>query len=275
VFTVYEYDRRGRGDSGEADPYAVEREVEDLAAVIGAAGGPAFAFGHSSGGALVLEAAASGVPVRGLAVYEPPYIEGPTYEFADQLAELAAAGRDSDVAAAFLTLMGTPAAVLEQMKAGPYWQHMTAYSHTLAYEVRLCHDGRIPLDRLAKISAPALALAGGASPAWAQEGARAIAASVQHDPARPVPDLGLIGVGAVRAARDAGPQPDGACGLATGPGPVFAVVLTLPAVISAVAAPIPIRIHERFGAPSRDERTDMHRCVGVVDTLLVLVHGSP
>jgi pimeloyl-ACP methyl ester carboxylesterase len=100
------------------------------------------------------------------------------------LAEMAAAGRESDAAEAFLTLMGTPAAVLDQMKAGPYWQHMTAYAHTLAYEVRLCNDGRVPLDRLAKISAPALALAGGASPAWAQEGARAIAAAVPNGRAR-------------------------------------------------------------------------------------------
>lgn len=184
VFTVYEYDRRGRGDSGEASPYAIEREVDDLGAVIGAAGGTAFAFGHSSGGALVLEAAASGVPIRGLAVYEPPYTDGPTYEFADKLAEMAAAGRESDAAGAFLELMGTPATALEQMKAGPYWQHMTSYAHTLAYEVRLCNDGRVPLDRLAKVSAPSLAMAGGASPAWAQEGARTIAAAVPNGQAR-------------------------------------------------------------------------------------------
>ena len=184
TFTVYEYDRRGRGDSGEAGPYSVEREVDDLAAVIGAAGGSAFAFGHSSGGALVLEAAASGVPIRELAVYEPPYTEGPTYEFADRLAEMAAAGRESDAAGAFLELMGTPAAVLEQMKAGPYWEHMASYAHTLAYEVRLCNDGSVPVDRLAKISAPTLVMAGGASPAWARGGARTIAAAVPNGQAR-------------------------------------------------------------------------------------------
>lgn len=184
AFTVYEYDRRGRGDSGEAGPYAVQREVEDLAAVIGAAGGPAFAFGHSSGGALVLEAAASGVPIHRLAVYEPPYTDGPTYEFAGKLAGLAAAGRESEAAEAFLALMGTPAGVLEQMKAGPYWAHMASYAHTLAYEIRLCNDGRVPLGRLAEISAPTLAMAGGASPAWALEGARAIAAAVPSGQAR-------------------------------------------------------------------------------------------
>ena len=174
----------GRDPGPGRRPGRVVLDAPQLAAVIGAAGGPAFAFGHSSGGALVLEAAASGVPIRGLAVYEPPYTEGPTYAFADRLAEMAAADRESDAAEAFLELMGTPAAALEQMKAGPYWQHMTPYAHTLAYEVRLCNDGRVPVDRLAKISAPTLALAGGASPAWAHEGARAIAAAVPGGQAR-------------------------------------------------------------------------------------------
>src|SRR5438105_3950516 len=130
TFTVYEYDRRGRGDSGEAGPYAVEHKVEDLAAVIAAAGGSACAFGHSSGGALVLEAAASGVPLRRLAVYEPPYTEGPSHEFAARLADLAAAGRKSDAVEAFLALMGTPAGVLKQMKAGPYWERMESFAQT-------------------------------------------------------------------------------------------------------------------------------------------------
>jgi pimeloyl-ACP methyl ester carboxylesterase len=97
---------------------------------------------------------------------------------------MAVAGADSDAAEVFLALMGTPAGVLEQMKAGPYWQHMTAYAHTLAYEVRLCNDGRVPQDRMAKISAPTLAMAGGASPAWAQEVAHAIAAAVPGGQAR-------------------------------------------------------------------------------------------
>jgi hypothetical protein len=87
--------------------------------------------------------------------------------------------------------------------------------------------------------------------------------------------FGLLGVGAVRAARDAEPEPDGARGLATSPGPVFAMVLTLPAVIGAVATRIPIRIDKRFGAPSRDQRRNVYGRVRVVDTLLVLVHGCP
>jgi hypothetical protein len=99
--------------------------------------------------------------------------------------------------------------------------------------------------------------------------------SAQHGPARSVPNPGLIAVGAVRAAGDADPQPDGAYGLAASPGPVVGVMLPLHAVLGAVAAPIPIRIHQRFGAPSRDQRKDMHRRVGVMDTFLVLIRGSP
>jgi pimeloyl-ACP methyl ester carboxylesterase len=180
TFTVYEYDRRGRGDSGNTEPYAVAREVEDLGAVIAAAGGSAYAFGHSSGGALVLEAAAGGVPITRLAVYEPPYTEGPSSAFAAELAELAAAGQSSAATEAFLRLMGTPSEVLAQMKAGPYWAHMTAFAPTLAYEVWLCNDGSVPADRLASISAPTLALTGGASPAWAGDAVRAIAAAIPN-----------------------------------------------------------------------------------------------
>jgi pimeloyl-ACP methyl ester carboxylesterase len=184
AFTVYEYDRRGRGDSGEAGPYSIQREVDDLAAVIGAAGGSAYVFGHSSGGALALEAAAAGVPVRALAVHEPPYTEGPTQEFAARLAAMVAAGRESDATAAFLALMGTPAGVIEQMKTGPHWAHMESFANTLAYEVGLCNEGSVPVDRLAKISVPTLALAGSVSPAWARDAAHAIAEVVPNGQAR-------------------------------------------------------------------------------------------
>jgi pimeloyl-ACP methyl ester carboxylesterase len=180
TFTVYEYDRRGRGDSGEIGPYSIDREVDDLAALLHEAGGAPFVFGHSSGAALALETAAAGVPVRGLVVHEPPYTEGPTDAFAAQLAEMAATGRRSDVAEAFVRLQGLPDEAVEQMKAAPYWEHMESFAHTLPYEVRLCNNGSVPVDRLTKISAPTLALAGGTSAAWAQEGARAIAAAVPN-----------------------------------------------------------------------------------------------
>jgi pimeloyl-ACP methyl ester carboxylesterase len=180
TFTVYEYDRRGRGDSGETGPYSIDREVDDLAALMHEAGSAPFVFGHSSGAALALETAAAGVAVRGLVVHEPPYTEGPTDAFAAQLAEMAAAGRRSDVVEAFVGLQGVPDEAVEQMKAGPYWEHMESFAHTLPYEVMLCNNGSVPVERLTKISAPTLALAGETSAAWAQEGARAIAAAVPN-----------------------------------------------------------------------------------------------
>jgi pimeloyl-ACP methyl ester carboxylesterase len=174
-FTVYTYDRRGRGDSGGDGAHPVEREVEDLAAVIAAADGEAFVFGDSSGGALALEAAAAGAAVRRLAVYDVPYTAGPTSKLADHLDDLVSQGRPGDAAEAFLTMMGTPAGAIAGMKAGPHWAHMEAFAPTLAQDVRLCNDGRVPTERLRAIAAPVLALAG--SP-WAKDAAAAIATAV-------------------------------------------------------------------------------------------------
>jgi pimeloyl-ACP methyl ester carboxylesterase len=184
AFTVYEYDRRGRGDSGNTPPYAIKREVEDLAAVIEAALEPAFVFGQSSGGALALEAAAGAVPIRALVVNEPPYTEGPTRAFAQHLEELVDAGQGTQATAEFLELSGTPPAVIAEMKAGPSWAHMQAFAPTLSHEVRLCNDGEVPSRRLREVLASTLALAGELSPAWAHDGARAIAEEVHTGEAR-------------------------------------------------------------------------------------------
>jgi pimeloyl-ACP methyl ester carboxylesterase len=183
-FTVCEYDRRGRGASGNTSPYAVEREVDDLAAVLAAVGEPAFVFGHSSGGSLALEAAAAQVPVRALVVHEPPYRGGATVEFAERLENLVADGRPSAATEAFLELVGTPSAAIQQMKAGPQWARMEEFAPTLSYEVRLCNDGVVPVERLAGMSIPVLALAGETSPPWAYKGARAIAEVLPNGQAR-------------------------------------------------------------------------------------------
>ena len=188
LFTVYEYDRRGRGDSGDTLPYSTAREVEDLAAIVEAAGGSALGFGHSSGACLVLEAAASGVPLRKLAVYEPPYTDGPSIEFGDRQAELLMENRRTEVVERHLTLVGMPAEAIQQMKDGPYWEHMLSFAPTLVYEIRLANDGQPPIDRLAKISIPILALAGGASPAWSREVAQVVAATVHNGQLRVLPD---------------------------------------------------------------------------------------
>jgi pimeloyl-ACP methyl ester carboxylesterase len=176
-FTVYEYDRRGRGDSTDTAPWAIAREVEDLAAVVAQAGGSAFLFGHSSGGALALEAAARGVPTRGVVAYEPPYTTGPSTTVGDELDALVAAGQHSEAAERFLALF-TPPQVISQMKAGPYWAHLQSFAGTLPYEVRLSNDETVPTDRLAAITAPTLVLAGGDSPDWARDTAERVAAAI-------------------------------------------------------------------------------------------------
>jgi pimeloyl-ACP methyl ester carboxylesterase len=171
AFTVVEYDRRGRGASGDGNgrPDPIESEVEDLEAVISAAGEPAFVYGHSSGALLALEAAARGVGMRRLAVYEPPYTGEyhPGDAFGERLDELVAAGRRDEAAEAWMAMTGTPRPVIESIKAGPDWGHRQALAHTLSRDLRLANGGQVPTERLSRIDVPVLAMAGGASPPWA------------------------------------------------------------------------------------------------------------
>ena len=179
-FTVWRYDRRGRGDSGDQPPYAAEREIEDLTAVIAAAGAPALVYGHSSGAALALEAAAGGVPVTKVAVYEPPYTGdgGPSAAFGAELAALVADGQRGAAAERFILRTGAPADAVAAMRTSPYWPRMEAMAHTLPYDITLCNGGVVPAERLAGIAVPVLALAGGNSPDWAQQAVHDIAAAV-------------------------------------------------------------------------------------------------
>lgn len=184
-FTVAHYDRRGRGDSGDTAPYAVAREIEDLAAVIGAVGGSALVYGMSSGAALALEAAAAGLPIERLAIYEPPYIPDatrptPGAEIARRLAELSAAGRRDDAVSLFLVEAGVPEEALAHMRGTPMWPGLESVAHTLAYDGTIMGDGTVPAARVATIAAPLLVIDGGASPAWAAEAANAVAASAQN-----------------------------------------------------------------------------------------------
>lgn len=181
-FTVYEYDRRGRGDSGDAATYAIECEVEDLNAMVVAAGGSAYVYGHSSGAALALEAAARDVTIRKLVVYEPPYItdDRAPEDFADQLRKLVASGQRGEAAESFLVNTGAPAEMVSMIKTGPYWPNMAAIAHTLAYDITLSNGGSGSAEWLANIGVPTLALAGDASPDWADETVRMIAATVPN-----------------------------------------------------------------------------------------------
>jgi pimeloyl-ACP methyl ester carboxylesterase len=180
AFTVYRYDRRGRGESSDSGAYAPELEVQDLAAVLRATGEVPWVFGQSSGGALALEAAATGVAMSGLVVHEPPYVPGPgtAPETADQLADLVARGHRDEAVERFLRSTGIPDAMLAQMRASPAWRPLLALAHTMPYDVRLLNEGRVPVERLRQIPCPVLATAGTLSAAWALDAVRAVAAAV-------------------------------------------------------------------------------------------------
>ena len=187
-FTVFCYDRRGRGDSGDAAQYAVEREVEDLEAVIAAAGGSASVLGYSSGAVLALKAAASGLAITKLALYESPCTTDarPAHphplatsraaNHAAELASLVAAGRRGDAVEYFQTkVVGIPDHIVAQLRDAPFRPALEAMAHTLVYEATIVGEGRIPRELLAKVRSPTLAIAGGASPPFMREAAEALA----------------------------------------------------------------------------------------------------
>lgn len=180
--TVLAYDRRGRGDSGDTPPYAVAREIEDLAAVIDAAGGEAAVFGHSSGAVLALDAAAAGLPITRLALYEAPVaVDGDPPGPRDWVARLAAAdGPEARLEMFWTEAVGMPAQQVAGMKAAPVWPVFVSVGDTVLHDARIMDglvDGAaLPADRWAGVTAPALVMAGGASGAAARNGARAIAA---------------------------------------------------------------------------------------------------
>jgi pimeloyl-ACP methyl ester carboxylesterase len=181
-FTVHEYDRRGRGDSGSGGEYAVEREVEDLAAVVEAAGGSAFAFGHSSGAVLALEAAARGVPITRLALYEPPYTAAPGSAGDDTLLDAVrarlTAGDPDGAAEAFMAGAGAPPEQIAEARRSPWWPRMRALAPTLVHDLVLCNGGVVPRERLATVAVPTLAISGGDSPPWAARACAEVAAAL-------------------------------------------------------------------------------------------------
>jgi pimeloyl-ACP methyl ester carboxylesterase len=178
-FTVYTYDRRGRGASRDTTPYAVEREIEDLAAVIAAAGGSASVHGMSSGAVLALRAAAAGLPIAQLSVYEPPFrLDAPPKTYGSELRELVSRGRPGDALALFLRRVGTPQEALDGMRRAPMWAGLEAVAHTLVYDDEVMGDGQVPVAVLTSVTPRVLVLDGGASPAWMREAARVVAKTV-------------------------------------------------------------------------------------------------
>ena len=184
-FTVFNYDRRGRGGSQDTQPYAVEREIEDLAALIEVAGGSAMVFGSSSGAGLALQAAARNPVISRLALWEPPYHVGSSApelpdDFAARLEALIRAGRRADAVELFMVeAVEVPAEVVAAMRRQPVWSGAEAVAHTLAYEAAVMGPGNaLPAGRLAGVTQPTLVLTGGASPAWLSNAGKAIAATI-------------------------------------------------------------------------------------------------
>jgi len=187
-FTVFAYDRRGRGESGDTAPYAVEREVEDLEALITEAGGSAFVFGHSSGAALALEAAVQlSENVKKLAMYEVPYNDESEAKltwraYIHHLTEALAADRRGDAVALFMQYVGMPAEQIEGMRQTPAWPLLEAIAPTLAYDhtAILGKDRSVPIERAAQVHVPTLIMNGGASYPFMYETARALSKAMPH-----------------------------------------------------------------------------------------------
>jgi pimeloyl-ACP methyl ester carboxylesterase len=188
-FTVYTYDRRGRGESGDTPPYDVEREYEDLAAVIEAAGGSAHVYGISSGAALSLAAANHGVPVERLAVFEAPFVVDDSRppvpaDIAERTRALVAAGERGTAVALFMRRAANlPGPVVAMMRLMPFWRRLKAVAHTLPYDYAALGDdtglGRpLPAYRWENVTAPTLVMAGGKSPLAMQTAMRALAGVV-------------------------------------------------------------------------------------------------
>jgi pimeloyl-ACP methyl ester carboxylesterase len=181
--TVFNYDRRGRGDSGDTAPYAVEREIEDLAALIAEAGGRASVYSHSSGAALALHAAAGGLPIAKLVLHEPPYTpdgdkdrQRATRNEAERIKTLLAEDRRGDAVEYVMRGIGIPPEVINGMSQDP---RTLAMAHTMAYDSEIMGDisrgGTIPADLLDAVTTPTLVLVGGASPEWMIDVSRRLA----------------------------------------------------------------------------------------------------
>ncbi|WP_370967969.1 alpha/beta fold hydrolase [Amycolatopsis sp. cg9] len=182
-FTVYTYDRRGRGESTDTGPYAIGREVEDVAALLKEAGGEAFLFGISSGAALALEAA-RGLPVPKLALYEPPFVVDATRPRvpADYPARLDAAladGKRGKAVKMFMTEgVGLGKATVAMMRIMPFWSKLKKVAHTIPYDTAVVSDhqsGEPLTPSWPEVTIPTLAIDGGRSPEWMRNGVSSLA----------------------------------------------------------------------------------------------------
>jgi pimeloyl-ACP methyl ester carboxylesterase len=195
-FTVYVYDRRGRGESGDALTYEVEREIEDIAALIADAGGSASLFGISSGAVLALEAADRLPSVVKLALYEAPLIvdDSRTSQpegYLDQMRGYLAEHREGDALKMFMRLVGVPAPVVFIMPFTPMWSKAKRVAHTLPYDFTIIGDKQkgkpLPPGTWSSVKVPTLAAVGGNSPVWLHHAMRAVADVVPSAQLRTIP----------------------------------------------------------------------------------------
>jgi pimeloyl-ACP methyl ester carboxylesterase len=184
-FTVINYDRRGRGDSTDTAPYAVEREIEDIEVLIEEAGGSAHVFGISSGAALALEAANRGLAIDKLALYEAPFVVDDSRapvpdDYLQRLEGLVASDRRGDAIRLFMRQgVGLPAVFVAMMRIMPAWSKLKAVAPTVIYDATIVDDyqkGRpVPSDRWTSVTMPTLVTVGGKSPDWMRNAMRALA----------------------------------------------------------------------------------------------------
>jgi pimeloyl-ACP methyl ester carboxylesterase len=195
-FTVFTYDRRGRGESGESGEIALEREVEDLEALVKEAGGTPFLFGASSGAMLALEAASRGVGVARLVMYEPPLIVDDTHrplpdDWVPNLDAMIAEGRHGDAVKDFMRFVDVPGFALAIMRLLPVWSKLKAVSPSLRYDFAFMAElqrGRpLPATRWATATQPTLVADGGKSPEWMHRGCRAMSEVLPNASHRTVP----------------------------------------------------------------------------------------
>ncbi|WP_327092600.1 alpha/beta fold hydrolase [Nonomuraea sp. NBC_01738] len=185
-FTVYTYDRRGRGESGDTGPFSLDKEIDDLRAVIEEAGGSAMVYGISSGAALALEAAERGLPITALALFEAPFVVDDSRapvpaEYVARLSELVAAGNRSGAVKYFMrTGVGLPAPMVALMPLMPAWKGLKAVAHTLPYDTAFVVDRQRgePLPTWHGVKVPTLVVDGGKSPQWMRNAMRALAQAV-------------------------------------------------------------------------------------------------
>ncbi|MGH3244104.1 MAG: alpha/beta fold hydrolase [Spirillospora sp.] len=198
-FQVISYDRRGRGESGDTAPYAVEREIEDLAAIIEqvGGGGPATVFGWSSGALLALHAAQAGAPVARLVLWEPPVVVGDVRpplpsDYVERLDAAVAEGRPGDAVALFMTATaGVPEDAVAEMRQSDFWPGLEAIAPTIAYDGRIVGDtmsGRpLRTELWDRVSVPVLVLHGDGTWPALTAGAKAVAAHLPTATLRAVP----------------------------------------------------------------------------------------